>query len=132
MPALRGVMAGWLADGSGRPLVRDQFIEIRSGRIHRIRPASGEDHGIPGVVDWSGGMVIPELMAAGFSLPESVRCATSNGARLVGLSDLGEIAVGRLATLLCLRGGPDAFPGNLEQPAMLVADGRVVFDLNGL
>ena len=64
MPDLRGVLAGWLVDGSGRSPTRDQLIEIRSGRIHRIRPATGEDRGIADVLDWSGGMVVPGLIDA--------------------------------------------------------------------
>ena len=64
MRTLRGIVAGWLADGSGRPLARNRFIEFRSGRIRRIRSADGEDFSAPGIVDWSGGMVIPGLIDA--------------------------------------------------------------------
>ena len=60
----RGVVAGWMAVGSGRPLTRNRFIEIRSGRIHRIRTDDGEDRAAPGIFDWSGGMVIPGLIGA--------------------------------------------------------------------
>ena len=49
---------------SGRPLTRNRFIEIRSGRIHRISTADVEDRAAPGIVDWSGGMVIPGLIDA--------------------------------------------------------------------
>lgn len=66
------------------------------------------------------------LMMAGFSLVDAVRCATLNGARLLSLPDLGELAVGRQATLVALKGGPDDFPGNLDPPALLVSAGRVV------
>ena len=58
------VAAGWLADGSGRPLTPNRFIEIRSGRIRRIRTADRGDRAAPGIVDWSGGMVIPGLIDA--------------------------------------------------------------------
>ena len=64
MRTVRGVLAGWLAVGSGRRLTLNRFIEIRSGRIHRIRTADGEDRADPGIVDWSGGMVIPGLIDA--------------------------------------------------------------------
>ena len=68
MRTLRGIVAGWLADGSGRPLARNWFIEFRSGRIRRIRSADGEDFSAPGIVDWSRGMVIPGLMGADASV----------------------------------------------------------------
>ncbi len=87
MRTVRGFVAGWLADGSGRPLAKDRRIDIR--------------------------------------------CATSNIARLQGLADLGELAVGRRATLVALRGGPEDFPANLASPAMLVDAGRVMFEPGG-
>ncbi len=88
MRTVRGFVAGWLADGSGRPLAKNHCIDIRSG-------------------------------------------ATSNAARLLGLDDLGELAVGRRANLVALRGGPEDFPENLASPAMLVDAGRVMFEPGG-
>ena len=94
-----------------------------------IRPA-------PGVIDWSDGMVIPGLidahvhlfMSAGFSTAEAIRCATANGADLLALPDLGELAPGRQATLVALQGGPAQFPHNLAVPVIMVSAGRVVYD----
>ena len=71
------------------------------------------------------------LVAAGLSLPESIRCATSDAARLLGLPDLGELAAGRLTTLVALNGGPADFPANLDPPAMLVTAGRVRYGPDG-
>ena len=67
-------------------------------------------------------------MSAGFSTAEAIRCATANGARLLALPDLGELAPGRQATLVALEGGPAQFPQNLSSPEFLVSSGRVVFD----
>lgn len=64
MESIRGIVAGWLADGSGRALRRDQFLEINAGRIQCVRMADGADRRATGVIDWSDGMVIPGLIDA--------------------------------------------------------------------
>jgi imidazolonepropionase-like amidohydrolase len=105
-----------------------QLEQLRRAHALGVDVATGTDAGTIGV---HHGRALKDeitlLMMGGFSLVEAIRCATLNGARLLGLPDRGELAVGRQATLVALAGGPSAFPGNLDSPAMLVAEGRVVF-----
>lgn len=64
MGRIDAIVAGWLVDGSGRSPARNRCIDIRSGRIRRIRSADGQDRAAPKTIDWSGGMVIPGLIDA--------------------------------------------------------------------
>ncbi|EKD36773.1 MAG: hypothetical protein ACD_75C01377G0001, partial [uncultured bacterium] len=76
--------------------------------------ALGTDAGSLGVLH--GESVVEEMklfMKAGYSLPEAIRCATLNGARLLGLDNFGLIAKGRAATFLVARGGPAQLPRKL-------------------
>lgn len=112
----------------GRRNLDHQLAQLERAHALGVDVATGTDAGTIGV---HHGRALKDeialLMAAGFTMVESIRCATSNGARLLRLPDLGELAVGRLATLLALAGGPADFPGNLDPPAMLVVAGRVMF-----
>lgn len=64
---------------------------------------------------------------AGLPLPEAIRLVTANPARAAGLSDRGEIAVGRRADLVLVRRRPE----HVDVAATLVA-GRVVADLRAV
>jgi imidazolonepropionase-like amidohydrolase len=105
-----------------------QLAQLRRAHAVGVDVAAGTDAGTIGVPHGrSLGAEIALLMQAGFSAAEAIRCATSNGARLLDLPALGQLAVGRQATLVGLAGGPEAFPGSLDAPALLVVAGRPVF-----
>jgi imidazolonepropionase-like amidohydrolase len=104
-----------------------QLEQIRQARALGVDVAAGTDAGTLGV--HHGRALKAEIgliMQAGYSLVEALRCATANGARLLGLPDQGELTAGRQATFVALAGGPEDFPGNLETPAAVVVAGRVV------
>lgn len=67
-----------------------QLDQIRLAKDYGVSIAAGTDAGSPGV---HHGPAIAEevrlLMAAGFSISEAVRCASSNGAALLGLDTPG-------------------------------------------
>ncbi|HTZ18844.1 MAG TPA: amidohydrolase family protein [Dissulfurispiraceae bacterium] len=57
------------------------------------------------------------FIEAGFTLPEAIRCATFNGAALLGIDhEMGELKVGMPATMLAVKGTPDALPEALKKP----------------
>jgi len=92
----------------------DQLAQLAFAREQGVNVALGTDAGSPGVLH--GESVVEEMklfIKAGYSLPEAIRCATANGARLLGLDDFGLLAKGRAATFLVARGGPALLPRKL-------------------
>lgn len=111
--------ANTLPEGSPEAEIAHRTFEHQRSQIQRARElgvavAAGTDAGSLGVehgraVVWEMGI----LTEAGFSLAEAVRCATENGARLLGYPDLGRIAPGRPARFLAVEGGPETVLANL-------------------
>jgi imidazolonepropionase-like amidohydrolase len=110
-----------------RRTVDHQLEQLQRARRLNVTVALGTDAGSPGVNH--GAAVIHEmqlLMAAGYSLAEAVRCASFNGAGLIG-EDFGLLAQGRPATFVVVPGGPSGLPGSLNHArAVYVAGERVV------
>ncbi|MGD9503728.1 MAG: amidohydrolase family protein [Syntrophobacteraceae bacterium] len=66
------------------------------------------------------------LMQAGYPLEEAVRCASTDGARLIGVEDrVGAIQRGAPATFVVVRGTPEDLPEALGSP------GNISICLNG-
>ena len=77
------------------------------------------------LIDGSG--VIEELkllMEAGFSVEEAISCATGNGAELLGLSGLGLIKTGSIATLIVVPGPPSHLPDSLHAIQRIFIEGK--------
>jgi len=103
--------------------VDHQIEQIQRARGLRLTVALGTDAGSPGVDH--GLAVIDEmklLMAAGFSLAETVRCAALNGAHLVG-GGFGLLAEGRPATFVVVPGAPCELPDSLKRVCTVYIDG---------
>ncbi len=90
--------------------------------------ALGTDAGSPGVHHGAG--VIREFqlfLEAGFPLPRVVKAAGWTGARLLGLErELGRIEPGLPATLVAVRGGPEALPASLARPEAMFIRGAAL------
>jgi imidazolonepropionase-like amidohydrolase len=109
-----------------RRTVDHQLEQLQRARRLRLAVALGTDAGSPGVDH--GTAVIEEmrlLMAAGFSLPEVVRCAALNGARLAG-GDFGLLEEGRPATFVVVPGPPSELPDSLKRVCAVYVDGEPV------
>jgi imidazolonepropionase-like amidohydrolase len=109
-----------------RRTVDHQLEQLRQARQMNVPVALGTDSGSPGVDH--GSAVIAEmklLMAAGFPLPEAVRCASLHGAILTG-GGFGQVAQGRPATFLVVPGGPSELPDSLARIEAVYVDGRPV------
>lgn len=97
-----------IAKGVAEKTFQHQLKQISLAREIGVTIALGTDAGSNGVLH--GESVAEELkifIRAGYSLPEAIRCATSNGAKLLGIeNDLGLITRGRPAHFLVVRGTP--------------------------
>lgn len=72
------------------------------------------------------------LVDLGMETAEAVRCATINGARLMGIDDLvGTVEPGKRADLVLLEENPLLEPGAYGAPALVIQSGRVVYDQEG-
>jgi imidazolonepropionase-like amidohydrolase len=109
-----------------RRSVDHQLEQLQRARGLNLIVALGTDSGSPGVDH--GCALIEEmklLMAAGFSLPETIRCASFNGARLTG-GDFGLLAEGRPATFVVVPGAPSELPDSLKRIRSVYVDGEQV------
>lgn len=91
-----------------------QLGQLTLARQLGVNVALGTDAGSLGVLH--GESVVEEMKLfrkAGYSLAETIRCATSNGARLLGLDDFGLLVKGKAATFLVVRGAPSQLPRKL-------------------
>jgi len=101
-----------------------QLAQLQTARALGVKVALGTDAGSLGV---HHGRALHEemalLMTAGFSVEEAVRCATVNGARLLGLPHAGRIEPGAPATFIAVTGSPRELPASLGQVAARFSDG---------
>ena len=92
-----------------------QREQLMVARQLKVSIALGTDAGSPAVDH--GTAIVDEmkiLMEAGFSIEETIRCATFNGAQLLGISNLGLLVQGMPATFIAVKGDPSGLPGSLR------------------
>jgi imidazolonepropionase-like amidohydrolase len=103
-----------------------QLEQLQRALHYGVRVAAGTDSGSPGVRH--GSAMIEELkilLKAGFSLPQTVRCAALNSAELLGLHhEFGRIAAGMPATFVITAGSPANLPDALTVPKRIFVRGR--------
>jgi imidazolonepropionase-like amidohydrolase len=107
-------------DGQGSKAVIAQNLDhqleqITLAREFGVSVALGTDAGCRGI--HHGESVVEEmklLMTAGYSLVEAIGCASHNGAKLLGLDDIGIIAKGRPAHFIVARTTPAMLPRKLS------------------
>lgn len=102
-----------------------QLKQISMARELGVPVALGTDAGSPGV--HHGEAVIEELallIKAGFALPEAIRCATLNGAKLLELNDFGLLARGMSATFIAVKGDPSNLPDSLGRIERVFISGQ--------
>jgi imidazolonepropionase-like amidohydrolase len=95
--------------------VNHQLKQLAMARELGVNVALGTDSGSLGVLH--GESMVEEMKLfkkAGYSFTETVQCATSNGARLLGIEDFGLITNGKTATFLVSRGSPAQLPRKLS------------------
>ena len=105
-----------------------QLKQIVKARELGVTIALGTDAGSIGV--HHGSSVIQELsllIAAGYSLPEAIKCATLNGAKLLGINDFGLIAKGKPASFIAVKGDPSNLPVSISSVKAICIDGYMSY-----
>lgn len=101
-----------------------QLKQLATARSLGVTVALGTDAGSLGVLH--GESMVEEMklfMKAGYSLSETVRCVCYNGARLLGLQDIGILSKGKAATFIVSRGAPAQLPRKLSYLEAIYMDG---------
>ncbi len=108
-----------------RKNLQHQLEQIALAREYGVTVALGTDAGCRGVLH--GESVAEELklfLKAGYSLPEAIQCATSHGAKLLGINAMGLIARERPAHFIAARATPAMLPRKLSYLEAIYLDGR--------
>jgi len=105
----------------------EQIRQMAWARQLGVPLAVGTDSGSLGV--HHGASVVEELkllMEAGYTLEQSIHCATAAGARLLGLEDqLGRLAPGMTATFIVVEGDQSFLPDALTTPGSVFMAGSL-------
>lgn len=112
------------AEAFWKKTLADQLDLLRLAREAGVKTAIGTGAGFPGILH--GESVVEEMklfVKAGWSLAETIRCASAEGADFFGMSGLGRLAVGSRATFLVVRGTVQQLPRKLAFLEAVFIDG---------
>ena len=104
-----------------------QIEQIRKAFQFGVPVAVGTDAGSIGV--FHGKSMIEEMrlfLDAGCSTAGMVRCASANGAELMGLKNTGRLTPGSRANFVVVKGSPELLPESLEKISAFFIEGRQV------
>jgi len=107
-----------------KKMLAEQLAQLRLARELGVKTAVGTGAGSVGILH--GESMVEEMklfIKAGYSLEETIRCASENGARFFGMENLGALAVGRKATFLVARGTAQQLPRKLAYLEGIYVDG---------
>ena len=116
--SLPGAEAFW------KKVLAEQLTQLRLARQLGVVTAVGTGAGSVGILH--GESMVEEMklfIKAGYSLEETIRCASENGAGFFGMEKLGRLAVGRQATFLITRGTVQQLPRKLSYLEAIYVDG---------
>jgi imidazolonepropionase-like amidohydrolase len=103
------------AEAYWKKMLAGQLAQLRLAKTLGVTTAVGTGAGSTGILH--GEAVVEEMklfIKAGYSLEETIRCATEHGAGFFGFESLGQLAAGRPATFLITRGTPRQLPRKLS------------------
>ncbi|WP_456385317.1 amidohydrolase family protein [Desulfolithobacter sp.] len=112
------------AEAFWKRMLAGQLAQLRSARKLGVKTAVGTGAGSVGILH--GESMVEEMklfIKAGYSLAETIRCASENGARFFGMQKLGRLTVGRSATFLIARGTVKQLPRKLSYLEGIYIDG---------
>ena len=123
---------GYVAPGNPLPgaeaywkkILTEQITQLRFARKLGVTTAVGTGAGSVGILH--GESMVEEMklfIKAGYSLEETIRCASENGARFFGMEKLGTLTVGRKAIFLITRGTVKQLPRKLSYLEGIYVDG---------
>ncbi len=111
------------AEAFWKNILTEQLAQLRLARELGVKIAVGTGAGSVGILH--GESVVEEIklfIKAGYSLEESIRCASKNGAEFFGMQH-GQLAVGHMATFLLTRGTAGQLPRKLSSLEGIYIDG---------
>lgn len=112
------------AEAYWKKMLAEQMAQLRLARKLGVPTAVGTGAGGVGILH--GESMVEEMklfIKAGYSISETIRCASENGARFFGMEELGALAVGRKATFLIARGTAQQLPRKLSYLESIYVDG---------
>jgi imidazolonepropionase-like amidohydrolase len=112
------------AEAFWKKILAEQLAQLRLARKLGVKTAVGTGAGSIGILH--GESMVEEMklfIKAGYSLEETIRCASANGARFFGMEQLGTLTVGRKATFLIARGTVQQLPRKLSYLEGIYVDG---------
>jgi len=112
------------AEAFWKKMLAEQVAQLRLARKLGVKTAVGTGAGSVGILH--GESMAEEMklfIKAGYSLEETIRCATENGAGFFGMDKLGTLTAGRRATFLISRGTVQQLPRKLSYLEGIYVDG---------
>ncbi len=112
------------AEAFWKKVLAEQLAQLRLARKLGVQTAVGTGAGSVGILH--GESMVEEMklfIKAGYSLEETVRCASENGARFFGMEELGALTVGRKASFLVARGTVKQLQRKLSYLEAIYVDG---------
>ncbi len=107
-----------------KKILADQLTQLQFARKLGVTTVVGTGAGSAGILH--GESMVEEIklfIKAGYSLEETIQCASENGARFFGMERLGTLTVGRKATFLIARGTVQQLPRKLSYLEGIYIDG---------
>jgi imidazolonepropionase-like amidohydrolase len=112
------------AESFWKKMLAEQLAQLRFARKLGVKTAVGSGAGSVGILHGeSMAEEIKLFIKAGYSLEESIMCASENGARFFGMEKLGALTVGRKAIFLITRGTAKQLPRKLSYLEGIYVDG---------
>ena len=112
------------AEALWKKTLAEQLGQLRLARALGVKTAVGTGAGSVGILH--GESMAEEMklfIKAGYTLEETIRCASANGAGFFGMEKLGTLMVGHQATFLMSRGTVQQLPRKLSYLEGIYVDG---------
>lgn len=112
------------AEAYWKKMLTEQLGQLRRAREMGVKTAFGTGAGGIGILH--GESMVEEMklfLKAGYTLEQAFQCASENGARFLGMEDLGALTVGQKATFLITRGTVQQLPRKLSYLEGIYVDG---------
>ncbi|MBU1138993.1 MAG: amidohydrolase family protein [Proteobacteria bacterium] len=112
------------AEAFWKKMLAEQLTQLRLAGKLGVKTAVGTGAGSVGLLH--GESMVEEMklfIKAGYSLEETIQCASENGAAFFGMEKLGALTLGRKATFLLTRGSVKQLPRKLSYLEGIYVDG---------
>ncbi|MHB1014414.1 MAG: amidohydrolase family protein [Desulfurivibrionaceae bacterium] len=112
------------AEAFWQKMLAEQLAQLRLARKLGVKTAVGTGAGSVGILH--GESMAEEMklfLKGGYSLEQTIRCASENGAQFFGMEKLGRLTIGRKATFLIARGTVQQLPRKLSYLEGIYVDG---------